>query len=65
MPLVLSEMCGFSLALLPEQGRFHRIEGFKETFLPCRRLFAGKAHREEGEAVAGEPIGGIFSDTYV
>ena len=65
LPLALSETCGFSLALLSEQGRFHRIEGFKETFLPCRRLFAGEAHREEDKAVAGEPVGGIFSDTYV
>lgn len=65
LPLALSETCGFSLALLSEQGRFHRIEGFKETFFPCRRLFAGEAHCEEGEAVAGEPVGGIFSDTYV
>lgn len=45
---------------LSEQGRFHRIEGFKETFLPCRRLFAGEAHREEGEAVAGETVGGAY-----
>ena len=59
LPLALSETCGFSLALLSEQGCFHRIEGFKETFLPCRRLFAGEAHCEEGEAVAGEPVGGI------
>ncbi len=45
---------------LSEQGRFHRIEGFKETFLPCCRLFAGEAHRKEGEAVAGETVGGAY-----
>ena len=65
LPLALPETCGFSLALLPEQSGFHRVEGFKETLLPCGGFLAGEAHREEGEAVAGEPVGGIFSDTYV
>ena len=65
LPLALSETCGFSLALLSEQGRFHRIEGFKETFLPCRRLFAGEAHREEDKAVAGDLVHGKLASRTV
>lgn len=49
------------LLTLSEQGRSYHIEGFKETFLPCRRLFTGEAHCEEGEAVAGETVGGAYS----
>lgn len=39
----------------------HRVEGFKETLLPCGGFLAGEAHGEEGEAVAGETIGGVLS----
>ena len=45
--------------MLSEQSSFHRVEGFKKTLLPCGGFFAGEGHREEGEAVAGEPVGGV------
>ena len=65
LSLALPETCGFSLALLSEQGRFHRIEGLKETFLPCSSFLAGEAHREEGEAVAGDLVHGKLASRTV
>lgn len=53
------------LLALSEQGRFHRIEGFKETFLPCRSFLAGEAHRKEGEAVAGDLVHGKLASRTV
>lgn len=45
--------------VLVEQGRFHRVKGFEETFFPDSGLFAGEAHGQEGESVTGETVGGI------
>ena len=41
-----------------DQALFHGVECLKKFFLPCRRLFASEAHRQEGEAVTGQAVGG-------